>query len=93
MWWSILDSPWLAQHAGTTLPDVVVIASLKGVSQCLSSCSTGFRLIGRVGEWNPVTNSGNPVVSTLINQYRKGYRLEAWRAGYLEGSGVPMQAS
>ena len=89
-----LESHWLAQHAGTILPDGEMIASPKGVSQCLSSCSTGFKLIGRMGEWNVLTNSGNPVESTLINQYRKGYKLEAWRAGYLEGSAVPfMQAS
>ena len=79
-----LESHWLAQHAGTTLPDGAVIASPKGVSQCLSSCSTGFKLIGRVCEWHPLANSGNPVESTLINRYRKGYRLEAWRAGYLK---------
>ena len=88
-----LESHWLAQHAGTTLPDGGMIASPKGVSQCLSSCSTGFKLLGRVGEWNPLSNSGNPVESTLINQYRKGYRLEAWRSGYLEGSAVPMHSS
>ena len=87
-----LESHWLAHHAGTSLPNGNTIASPSGVSQCLSNCSTGFKLLGRVGDWNPLSHSGNPVDSTLLTQYRKGYRLEAWRAGYLEGSAVPMQA-
>jgi len=87
-----LESHWLSQHAGTTLPNGCTIASPSGVNQCLSSCSTGFELLGRVGDWNPLDSSGNPVDSSLVAQYRKGYRLEAWRSGYLEGSAVPMQA-
>ena len=88
-----LEHHWLAQHAGTVLPDGSLIASPKGVSQCLSSCSTGFKLLGRVGEWNAQTNVGTPVESSLITQYRKGYKLEAWQGGYLEGSAVPMHGS
>ncbi len=45
-------------------------------SQCLSNCSTGFKLLGTVGDWTPLTPNGNPVDSTLLTQYHKGYRLE-----------------
>ncbi|KAL0019147.1 hypothetical protein WJX77_006289 [Trebouxia sp. C0004] len=86
-----LESHWLAHQSWNNLPNGNTIASPSRVSQCLSDCSTGFKLLGRVGDWNPLSASGNPVDSTLLTQYRKGYRLEAWRAGYLEGSAVPMQ--
>ena len=86
-----MEYHWLAQHAGTTLADGSTIASPSGVSQCFSNLSTGFKQIGRNGEWNPISSTGNPVESTLIANYCKGYKLEAWRAGYLEGSAVPMQ--
>ena len=52
--------------------------------------STGFSLIGRVTSWTPETPSGNPIQSSLVSSYRKGYRLGAWRSGYLEGSAVPI---
>ena len=87
-----LETHWLGEHAGTQLSNGTMIASPKGVSQCLSHCSTGFKLLGRVGQWDPLHASGNPVESSLVTQYRKGYKLEAWRSGYLEGSAVPMTA-
>ena len=66
-----MESHWLSQHAGSTLPNGAVIASPSGVSQCLSNCSTGFRQIGRSGDWDPLTHSGNPVDSTLIANVHK----------------------
>ncbi len=32
-------------------------------------------------------------MSTYLTQYRKGYRMQAWRSGYLEGSAVPINSS
>ena len=49
-----------------------------------------FSMIGRVTSWTPDTPSGNPIQSSLVSSYRKGYRLGAWRSGYLEGSAVPI---
>ena len=66
-----MESHWLSQHAGSTLPNGAVIASPSGVSQCLSNCSTGFKQIGRNGDWYPLTHSGNPVDSTLIANVHK----------------------
>ena len=50
-----------------------------------------FSMIGRVTSWTPDTPSGNPIQSSLVSSYRKGYRLGAWRSGYLEGSAVPIR--
>lgn len=89
-----MESHWLPNHAGTMVPDGSMIAFPSGVSGCLSHLSTGFLLIGRVGDWDPSTTTvGNPVVSTDLAQYRKGYRMQAWRSGYLEGSAVPINSS
>ena len=87
---AFLEDHWINAHAGTTLPDGSLISSPSGVNQCLSSLSTGFNLIGRVTSWTPETPSGNPIQSSLVSSYRKGYRLGAWRLGYLEGSAVPI---
>ncbi len=38
----------------------------------------------------PQIKSGNPVVSTGLTQYSKGYKSQACRSGYLEGSAVPI---
>ena len=87
---AFLQDHWLKAPAGTTLPNGSLISSPSGVNQCLSSMSTGFSLIGRVTSWTPETPSGNPIQSSLVSSYRKGYRLGAWRSGYLEGSAVPI---
>ena len=87
-----MESQWLPNHAGTMLPDGSMIASPSGVSGCLSHLSTDFLLIGKVGEWDPLTSTGNPVVSTDLAQYRTGYRMQAWRSGYLEGSAMPINS-
>ena len=33
------------------------------------------------------------MVSTELTQYRKGYKMEAWRSEYLEGSAVPISSN
>ena len=71
----------------------LMIASPSGLSSCLAHLSTGFDLIGRAGEWDPASSSGNPLASTDLSHYRQGYKKEAWRAGYLAGSAVPMKDS
>ena len=87
-----MESHWVNQHTGTDMADGSCIASPAGVNQCLSNLSTGFQLIGRVGDWTQLTHHGNPVQSIEVTQYRQGYRQKAFQLGYLEGSAVPMTA-
>ena len=84
---AFLQNHWLEAHVLTNLPDGRLISSPSGVNQCLSSMSTGFSLITSL---TPETPNGNPIQSGLVSSYRKGYRLGAWRSGYLEGSAVPI---
>ena len=87
---AFMQSHWLLQHQGSYLPDGSSFASPSGVNQCFSSLSTGFTMLGRVGSWDLQQQRGNPVLSPSVAQYRRGYKLEAWRSGYLEGSAIPM---
>ena len=87
---AFMENSWLLAHAGTRLENGSLICSPSGVNQCFSSMSKGFGLIGRVASWTPEAPSGNPIQSSLITSYRKGYRMQAWRLGYLEGSAVPI---
>lgn len=89
----LMEGHWLSHHGGTELPDGYVIASPSGVNSCLSHLSTGCSLIGRVAEWDSLTSKGNPVLSPEVSLYCQGYKKQAWKSGYLEGSAVPMQAS
>jgi len=72
---SFMERSWLAKHGGTVLPDGTTVASPSGVNVCLSSLSTGFSLLGRVGSWSPVTPQGNPIQSAGLLHWHKGYRL------------------
>lgn len=64
-----MESYWVPHHAGTDMPDGSLIASPGGVNQCLSNLSTGFQLIGRIGDWSPLNLSGNPIKSIEVTQY------------------------
>ena len=74
------------------LPDGNTVASPSGVNVCLSSLSTGFSLLGRVGSWSPATPQGDPIQSAVVH-WRKGYKLQAWRRGCQETSAVPMTSN
>jgi len=88
-----MERSWLAKHGGSVLSDGTTVASPSGVNVCLSSLSTGFSLLGRVGSWSPVTPQGNPIQSAGLLHWRKGYRLQSWRRGYKESSAVPMTSN
>ena len=81
---AFLKDDWLEAYAGTctTLPDGSLISSPSGFNQCFSSIFAGFNLIGRVTSWTPETLSGNPIQSSLVSSYCKGYKLGAWQSAY-----------
>ena len=74
---SFMERSWLAKHGGTVLFDCNTVASPSGVKVCLSSLSTGFSLLGRVGSWSPVTPQGNHIQSAMVLHWRKGYKLQS----------------
>lgn len=56
----------------------------------LSHLSTMFRLVGRCGPWNPLTNEGNPIESEIINSHRAAYHASMLKRGYQKGSAIPI---
>lgn len=44
------------------------------------------------GDWSRLNAVGNPIYSTEVSLYRQGYKQQAFRIGYLEGSAVPTTA-
>lgn len=76
-----MESHWVQQHAGTTMPDGSCIASPAEINQCLSNLSTGFQLMGRIGDWCQLNPHGNPIKSIEVIQYRQGYRQRAFQIG------------
>ena len=82
---------WLLAHRGTRLRDGRMVAAWSSLSCAVSHVSTGLRQRGRVLVWDEVTCPlGNPAVTFRVRKWVSGYSEELWRAGYREGSAVPM---
>lgn len=54
-----------------------------------SHLKTAFTALGRIGDWDPESRSGNPVSSPDIRRYSEGYGRQLRSRGYEEGSAVP----
>ncbi len=77
---------WLC--AGSVLPDgsrVVAPSTLNGM---FSALSTSFDLLGRTGDWDETSRTGNPIRCKDITLYKTGYSNGLAARGYEEGSAV-----
>ena len=81
--------PSLALSAGTVLPDGTKAAAPSSVQGMFSHLKTALTALGRVGDWDPESRSGNPVSSPDIRRYCEGYGRLLRSRGYEEGSAVP----
>ena len=82
---------WLLAHRGTRLHDGRMVAAWSSLSCAVSHVSTGLRQRGRVLDWDEVSCPlGNPAVNFRMRKWVSGYSEELWRAGYREGSAVPL---
>ena len=77
-------------HQGSWLPNGAEVASPSGPVACCPTLTVMFRLIGRCGSWNPLTNEGNPVESEIISSHRAAYHAGMLKRGYQEGSAIPI---
>lgn len=87
---AFVELSWVHKHQGSWLPNGSKVASPSGHSGMLSHLSTMFRLIGRCGPWNPLTNEGNPIESEIISSHRAAYHAGMLKRGYQEGSAIPI---
>ena len=63
------------------------MSSPQGLNGTLSALSTAFVQVGRMGEYCEAGNTGNPITSPDVADYKKGYQCEMHARGYEQGSG------
>jgi hypothetical protein len=63
----------MVHHGITKLGDGSVVPAFSTMKGILSNIRHTFDVLGRRGEWQPLTLSGNPCDSTEIREFRTGY--------------------
>ena len=81
---------WLPNHAGSATAEGNLIAAPSSLSGLKSHLATEFETLGRLGNWDPVTMSGNPMHSKQIRDMLKGYNNQAADLGYQKKGAVPL---
>lgn len=79
---------WLPSHHSRSSPNVA--AGPSALKAHLSALSVFLSRVGRRGPYDPVTGSGNPCESAVIEDLRTACQREQVQAGYTEVSPVPM---
>ena len=55
-----------------------------------SHLSSEFELLGRCGDWNLATQTGNPMLSVQVRTMLKGYGNHATQLGYQKRGALPL---
>ena len=71
----------MVHHGITKLGDGSVVPAFSTMKGILSNIRHTFDVLGRRGEWQPLTLSGNPCDSTEIREFRTGYERTLWIEG------------
>ena len=85
-----LTQHWLPNHAGSFTADGEAVAAPSSLAGVKSHIATELEVLGRSGEWNPLTKQGNPMHSTQIRNMLKGYSNQAAELGYRKLGAVPL---
>ena len=88
-----LTQHWLPNHAGSEAVTGDLIAApgnLSGIKSLLRDLAQEFDLLGRTGDWNASTQSGNPMHSIQVTRMTKGYSNHATQLGYQKKGAVPL---
>ena len=84
---------WLPAHAGSITTEGEHIAAPGSLSSTKSHLSSEFELLGCTGDWNPISQTGNPMLSVQIRNMLKGYSNHANQLGYQKKGAVPLTES
>ena len=86
---------WLPAHAGSITTEGEHIAAPGGLSSTKSRLSSTkshlsskFELLGCTGDWNPISQTGNPRLIVQIRNMLKGYSNHANQLGYQKKGAV-----
>jgi len=77
-----LTQHWLPNHAGSSTTSGRLIAAPTSLAGVKSHLAKEFDLQGRVGDWDPAAQLGNPMHSMQIRDMIKGYYNQAAELGY-----------
>ena len=81
---------WLPTHAASMTADGELIAAPGSLSSIKSHLSSEFELLGCTGNWNPASQTGNPMHSVQTRSLLKGYSNHATELGYQRKGAVPL---
>ena len=70
---------WLPNHSGSPTPSGRLIAAPTSLARAKSHLAKEFDLQGRVGDWDPAAQLGNPMHSMQIRDMIKGYHNDIAR--------------
>ncbi len=84
---------WLPNHAGSITSGGELIAAPSSLSGTKSHLAKEFELLGRSGDWNSATQTGNPMHSIQIKTMVTGYANHAAEQGYQKKGAVPLSAA
>ena len=85
-----LTQQWLPNHAGASTATGTRVAAPGSLASIKSHLAQEFDLLGRTGEWNASTQSGNPVHSVQVTRMVKGYSNHATDLGYQKRGAEPL---
>lgn len=89
-----MESHWVRNHGRTVVGnDPTLMASASGAKGHLLGLEHYFAALGRVGNWNPATLSGNPCRSHQVITWRRGYKRGQWIAGVRPVAATPATAT
>ena len=80
---------WLPNHAGSSTSSGRLIAAPTSLAGAKSHLAKEFDLQGRVGDWDPAAQLGNPMHSMQIRDMIKGYHIQAAQLGTRKGEQCP----
>ena len=85
-----LTQQWLPNHAGSETTSGDWITAPGSLSSIKSHLAQEFDLLGRTGDWNASTSSGNPMHSIQVTRMVKGYSNHATDLGYQKQGAEPL---
>ena len=85
-----LTQHWLLNLAGSSTAAGELIAAPGSLSGTKSYLSTECELLGRIGKWDPVIQTGNPMHSMQVRNMLKGYAKHATELGYQKRGTAPL---
>ncbi|DBA78633.1 TPA: hypothetical protein ACH3X1_016814 [Trebouxia sp. C0004] len=80
----------LPNHAGSNTAAGELIAAPGSLSGTKSHLATEYELLGCIGNWDPVSQTGNPMHSMQVRNMLKGYANHATELGYQKRGAVPL---